>query len=216
MAAAGRGEDSYEWRCGFDSGRPCLDLMAHRPVDTRWLAQWLPAAGLVPPGARLGAPPDAHWAKRFTGLADDIGALVRGELDGRGRYDPAALARLNALAAAAPPAPRAVPGAEGRLVRSLCHPPDCAALLAAVARDTVELLTDPAARTRLRECQGDACDRVFLDTSRGRRRRWCSSERCGNRERVARHRARFSQRGPRNEEFSEDPGKKIPRKSRGC
>ncbi|MYW30249.1 CGNR zinc finger domain-containing protein, partial [Streptomyces sp. SID2119] len=29
-----------------------------------------------------------------------------------------------------------------------------------------------------------------LDTSRGGRRRWCSGEVCGNRERVARHRRR--------------------------
>ncbi|MFD7638988.1 CGNR zinc finger domain-containing protein, partial [Streptomyces sp. NPDC059873] len=48
----------------------------------------------------------------------------------------------------------------------------------------------PAARARLRECEGDSCRRVYLDTSRGRRRRWCSSEVCGNRERVARHRRR--------------------------
>ncbi|MCI4143321.1 CGNR zinc finger domain-containing protein [Streptomyces sp. MMS20-AI2-20] len=31
---------------------------------------------------------------------------------------------------------------------------------------------------------------MYVDTSRGRRRRWCSSEVCGNRERVARHRRR--------------------------
>ncbi|MEU3818765.1 CGNR zinc finger domain-containing protein [Streptomyces sp. NPDC030392] len=102
-----------------------------------------------------------------------------------------ALARVNALAAAAaPPAPRAVPGPGGRLVRALDAPPACAALLAALARDAVELLTDPAARARLRACEGDHCRRVYLDTSRGARRRWCSSATCGNRDRVARHRAR--------------------------
>ncbi|MCT9144281.1 CGNR zinc finger domain-containing protein, partial [Streptomyces violarus] len=42
----------------------------------------------------------------------------------------------------------------------------------------------------LRQCEGDNCPIVYLDTSRGRRRRWCSSEVCGNRERVARHRRR--------------------------
>ncbi|PWS52238.1 hypothetical protein DLE01_06550, partial [Streptomyces sp. FT05W] len=57
-------------------------------------------------------------------------------------------------------------------------------------RDAVDLLTDPVARAALRRCQGDACRRLYLDTSRGMRRRWCSSEVCGNRERVARHRRR--------------------------
>ncbi|WP_055626992.1 CGNR zinc finger domain-containing protein [Streptomyces hirsutus] len=63
-------------------------------------------------------------------------------------------------------------------------------LLAAIARDAVDLLTDPHARACLRQCEGDNCPIVYLDTSRGRRRRWCSSEVCGNRERVARHRRR--------------------------
>ncbi|WP_206189370.1 CGNR zinc finger domain-containing protein, partial [Streptomyces prasinus] len=90
----------------------------------------------------------------------------------------------------APPAPRAVPGDDGALVRRLEVPPGCAALLAVIARDAVDLLTDPLARACLRQCEGDSCPIVYLDTSRGRRRRWCSSEVCGNRERVARHRRR--------------------------
>ncbi|MCX3061404.1 CGNR zinc finger domain-containing protein, partial [Streptomyces beihaiensis] len=98
--------------------------------------------------------------------------------------------RVNLYARAAPPAPRAVRTADGGLVRALHAEPDCAALLAAVARDTVDLLTDPAARGALRQCEGDNCAIVYLDMSRGRRRRWCSSEVCGNRERVARHRRR--------------------------
>lgn len=54
----------------------------------------------------------------------------------------------------------------------------------------MDLLTDPAARAALRRCQGEDCHRLYLDTSRGGRRRWCSGEVCGNRERVARHRRR--------------------------
>ncbi|MDI1457783.1 CGNR zinc finger domain-containing protein, partial [Streptomyces sp. ATE26] len=100
------------------------------------------------------------------------------------------LGRLNEAARAAPPAPRAVRGADGALVRELARAPECAGLLALVARDAVELLTDPVARAAVRECEGDNCPLVYLDTSRGHRRRWCSSEVCGNRERVARHRRR--------------------------
>ena len=75
-------------------------------------------------------------------------------------------------------------------MRELETEPECAALLAVVARDAVELLTDPVARAALRQCAGDNCPIVYVDMSRGRRRRWCSSEVCGNRERVARHRRR--------------------------
>ncbi|MER7108164.1 CGNR zinc finger domain-containing protein [Streptomyces sp. NPDC000229] len=175
------------WR--FHSGRLCLDLMAEPPSDAGRLAQWLHVAGLVPAGTPLDGV-DGRWAERFAELACDIDQLVRDQLDGHGGHAGPRLDHLNALAAAPPPAPRAVRGEEGGLVRALAAPPDCGALLAAVARDAVDLLTDPVTRARLRQCEGEGCRRVYLDTSRGRRRRWCSSEMCGNRERVARHRAR--------------------------
>ncbi|MCI3225120.1 ABATE domain-containing protein [Streptomyces sp. NP-1717] len=191
------GVGSYEWR--FDSGRLCLDLVATgepapkgfgeqpRTDGTGLLGRWLTGSGLVPAGTPLTAV-DTAWVRRFAELRDCVGQLVRAEIDGR--YAAAALERVNTIAAGAPPGIRAVREPGGGLVRTLSDEPECGALLAAVARDTVDLLTDPVARARLRQCEGDSCRRVYLDTSRGRRRRWCSSEVCGNRERVARHRRR--------------------------
>ncbi|WP_149181494.1 CGNR zinc finger domain-containing protein [Streptomyces sp. TRM49041] len=174
----------------FDPGRCCLDLLAEPPAGPGPLARWLVGCGLVPPGTPLPAVDD-DWVERFAELRAHVGVLVRAELHGHTPDVPGALERVNVLAAAAaPPAPCAVRGEDGRLVRALGAPPGCGALLAALARDAVELLTDPEARARLRQCEGDHCHRVYLDTSRGGRRRWCSSEMCGNRERVARHRAR--------------------------
>ena len=43
-----------------------------------------------------------------------------------------------------------------------------------------------SAGERLRSCP--RCGWLFLDTSRGGRRRWCSMRVCGNREKVSRHR----------------------------
>ncbi|WP_338697074.1 ABATE domain-containing protein [Streptomyces sp. Q6] len=176
----------------FDSGRLCLDLVATAHPDERLtspdrLSAWLVGARLVPAGI---APPalTPAWLAAFRELRGHIAQLVRGEL--AGRPAPAALERVNLLARAAPPAPCAVRTAEGTLVRSLQAEPGCPALLAAVARDAVNLLTDPTVRGCLRQCEGDNCQLLYLDTSRGRRRRWCSSEVCGNRERVARHRRR--------------------------
>ncbi|GGT27334.1 CGNR zinc finger domain-containing protein [Streptomyces purpureus] len=173
----------------FDSGRICLDLAAH-PLDTpHALDHWLRATGLVPATTPLPAL-DRHWLARFRELRACVATLARAQLGGATGPAPD-LDRLNTLAAAGtPPAPRAVRDEHGQLVRALHAEPDCPALLAAVARDAVDLLTDPVARTRLRQCEGDNCRRLYLDTSRGRRRRWCSSELCGNRERVARHRRR--------------------------
>ncbi|MBW5482728.1 CGNR zinc finger domain-containing protein [Streptomyces bambusae] len=177
----------------FDSGRVCLDLVAtHRPHeglrDGGELRLWLTGAGLVPDRTPL-AGVGAEWLAPFRALRADVSALVRAELDGT-PPDDGALARVNALAAGPPPGLCAVRDHEGHLVRELCGGVECAALLAAVARDAVELLTDPGERALLRACEGEGCTRVYLDTSRGHRRRWCSSELCGNRERVARHRRR--------------------------
>ncbi|WGP10446.1 CGNR zinc finger domain-containing protein [Streptomyces sp. SH5] len=194
--AAGRG--ARMWR--FDAGRICLDLVATERAggvpgtceqlgSPAHLARWLTDARLVPPGTALAALDEA-WVARFHELRCDVSRLMAAQLGG----PPAdgALERVNSLASAAPPGPRAVRGADGGLVRVLSGAPDCAGLLAVVARDAVDLLTDPVARAALRRCQGEACHRLYLDTSRGGRRRWCSGEVCGNRERVARHRRRIS------------------------
>ncbi len=183
---------SYEPR--FDCGRTCLDLLAtaHPAEQLRSpdrLRAWIAGAGVVPPGTPLTAA-DASWLVRFHELRGCVGLLVRRDPVPEARPYEIALGRVNEFARAVTPAPRAVRTDEGALVRVLEGPPDCAALLAVVARDAVELLTDPVAWAGLRQCAGDNCPIVYVDTSRGRRRRWCSSETCGNRERVARHRRR--------------------------
>jgi predicted RNA-binding Zn ribbon-like protein len=55
----------------------------------------------------------------------------------------------------------------------------------AVARSGVELALSPDL-ARVRECLGEGCAWLFLDQSRNRSRRWCSSADCGNRARVRR------------------------------
>jgi len=54
--------------------------------------------------------------------------------------------------------------------------------------DLADLLTRPVGR--IGRCSDPACGWAFVDTSRGRNRRWCSSADCGNRYRVRRHQAR--------------------------
>ncbi|MGW7528566.1 CGNR zinc finger domain-containing protein [Streptomyces sp. NPDC054783] len=190
--ALGTAPPAYEPR--FDAGRICLDLLAtthpaERLDGVEALCAWIGGVGLVPGGTALGHA-DASWLVAFRELRAHIGTLVRDPHAPDTPSYESALRRVNEVAHASTPVPRAVRGADGGLTRELAGPPACAALLALVARDAVELLTDPVARAAVRECEGDNCPLVYLDTSRGRRRRWCSSEVCGNRERVARHRRR--------------------------
>lgn len=57
------------------------------------------------------------------------------------------------------------------------------AVLAAVARDAIDLLTGPEAAS-IRGCEDPTCTLLFVDTSRGHRRRWCSMDRCGARAKM--------------------------------
>ncbi|EFL25670.1 conserved hypothetical protein, partial [Streptomyces himastatinicus ATCC 53653] len=159
------------------------------------LRAWLLGTGLIPGGTVLDTV-DTAWLTRFRAARDLLHRIVHTEVEGRAAGPD--LERVNALAATAPPAVRAVRATDGTLVARLAAAPDCGALLAQVARDAVALLTDPVARGQLRRCEGESCSLVYLDTSRGRRRRWCSSELCGNRERVARHRRRLNPKREQN------------------
>jgi predicted RNA-binding Zn ribbon-like protein len=60
-----------------------------------------------------------------------------------------------------------------------------ARLAEAIARELIRGDT-----TRLRVCENPQCRWVFKDTSRTGKRKWCSMRSCGNRAKVARHRAK--------------------------
>ncbi|WIB63832.1 MULTISPECIES: CGNR zinc finger domain-containing protein [unclassified Curtobacterium] len=73
--------------------------------------------------------------------------------------------------------------------------------LSSIARDAVALFTEVGFdgvegdhAGRLSRCAAADCGLVFHDGSRGGTRRWCSMQRCGNREKVRAHRARVAAR----------------------
>ena len=57
-------------------------------------------------------------------------------------------------------------------------------VLGAVARDGLDLLASPDLHM-LRECADPHCTRLFVDRSRGGRRRWCGMKGCGDRAKAA-------------------------------
>jgi predicted RNA-binding Zn ribbon-like protein len=52
----------------------------------------------------------------------------------------------------------------------------------------IECLLVGEDRKRIRKCGAADCDVYYLDTSKGRRRQWCSMKGCGNREKQRRWR----------------------------
>ncbi len=60
-----------------------------------------------------------------------------------------------------------------------------ARLAESIARELIQGMPE-----RLRVCENPGCRSVFADASRTARRKWCDMSTCGNRAKVARHRAR--------------------------
>lgn len=90
---------------------------------------------------------------------------------------------INAAAALAPPT--AVLGRDGRVHRD----GGLDAVLALLARDTIDLADDPDLAL-VRWCADQSCTRPFVDRSRGGRRRWCGMRGCGDRAKAAAYRER--------------------------
>jgi predicted RNA-binding Zn ribbon-like protein len=178
-------------RVRFDAGRPCLNLLATigqrgvapverlpAPAD---FAAWLVAAGLVDGPAPV-SEGDLEQMRR---LRDAIGTVVDAT---RRHRAPAAEAIALVNAHAAHPTPRPALAADGRTATRHSDRPVQAAL-AMLAHDAIALVTGPDL-ARVRECAAPECRMLFLDTSRGARRRWCSMTRCGNRAKARAHAAR--------------------------
>ena len=96
------------------------------------------------------------------------------------------VATLNSYASDDPPVP--VLRSDGGVSRTGIDPVPAA--FAAIARDAIDTIASDASRLRI--CQDEHCRRIFMDRSRGKRRRWCSMQRCGNRAKIAAFRRRHA------------------------
>jgi predicted RNA-binding Zn ribbon-like protein len=162
------------------------------------LLRWSREAGTLPAPVteRLARQAAAHPARaqRVLGSAIELRRALHGIFSMRARGKPAApadLAALNRLLAEA--LPRLGLRAAGRRLEldwkeepgELESPLWVLAWLAARLATTEET-------PRMGRCANDECGWLFLDTSRGGRRKWCVMDDCGNRAKVRRHRARAS------------------------
>jgi predicted RNA-binding Zn ribbon-like protein len=125
-------------------------------------------------------------AARVLGEAIELReALARLLLGERREED---LASVNRLLARAPSRTRLVRTAEGWDWATTGGEPLEEPLWPVLWSGT-DLLTSEQRRW-VRACGDAECSWLFLDTSRGHRRRWCSMETCGNRAKARRHYAR--------------------------
>ena len=138
---------------------------------TRWIAE-----------AGIAATPPA--SPELLDDARELREAIRRILDcARGGSRPAApdLRLVNEWARRPVAAPQIGPG----LARASAGPDPVTGALAHIARESVEFMTGPEL-ARVRACAG--CTLLFIDRSRPGTRRWCSMERCGNRNKTAHYR----------------------------
>ncbi|MFE3450633.1 CGNR zinc finger domain-containing protein [Nonomuraea sp. NPDC059194] len=174
----------------FDAGTLCLEFLLsgalaeweqlHTPQD---LAAWIPRTRLEVRGEVRVEPADLERARR---LRAAIQAMAERAASATAPVVQAAEAKtLTEFAAAPPPVPVLGPAAD----RGWAYPMTAAQYLSAVARDAMEVFTGPLVE-RVRMCGGERCLLLFLDTSRPGSRRWCSMDRCGNRQKLRTRRDR--------------------------
>lgn len=180
-----------ELRFHWKGGRLSLDFVA--TVGERWgrsferllapedVARWIVQTGMVQTAPTV----SSSQLGAARALREAINRLARPGLE----PEPGDRDEVNRWAARAPIAPQLKP--EGKLAWVAERPVE--AMFAAIARDAVDLLTGPLA-VRIRECSAPDCALLFVDASRPGRRRWCSTEACGNRARTKAYRQRRKER----------------------
>lgn len=154
---------------------PATDLIGNPEASAAW---WALQSGSLPPGPV----PDAAAVRRLRAAVRDV---LDSHLEGRPAR-PTSVDDINAAAAAAPVSPRLVVTADGSRDEERWHTEHGGnAALAAIAAEAIGLLADNERLGLLRRCANPACSMLFL--AENKRRKWCTSNICGNRARVARH-----------------------------
>jgi predicted RNA-binding Zn ribbon-like protein len=181
----------------FAGGRLCLDFVntacERRGValellgSSEALRNWLRLAEGVA-GMPL-CPGDEAWdagygeraLPRAIGLRTALNDLVRSVLEGT-PAPASALEVVNAVLRENPAYPQIADDGGGfREAVAVCHPDD--RWLVEIAKDAVDLLCH-SDLSLLRRCECPTCVRVFYDTTKNHRRRWCV-EKCGSKPKAA-------------------------------
>jgi predicted RNA-binding Zn ribbon-like protein len=150
------------------------------------LVRWAQAASLI--SSEDAFQPDEVWLEE----AHQFRATLRKGADAlvTDRNPPSAtIVAVNEKLARSPVVSTLIKGGSGWQVKPRFKAGLADALLGRLAADFAETLASGRAN-RLRRCEHPSCAMMFIDTSKNGKRRWCSMETCGNREKAAGRRAR--------------------------
>jgi predicted RNA-binding Zn ribbon-like protein len=154
-------------------GRPGSQI--ERLAAPRDLSRWIAEAGIAA---------TSHPSRELLDDARELREAIRRLLDCArqgGRPSASDLSLVNEWGRSPVAAPQIGPG----FTRVSVGPDPVTGALAHIARESVEFMTGPEL-ARVRTCAG--CTLLFVDRSRPGTRRWCSMDRCGNRNKTAHYR----------------------------
>ena len=168
--------------------------------DGATLLRWLSDSAVVP--AAVAAAARGYTPRQLDRLAAEARELrewfralvLRWVASGERAVRAADLEHLNALMVRSPVTRQLVRRRAGIELHAQQVFAEPHAVMAALAAACAELLTQQR-HEHVRKCENPSCTVLFADTKRGPKRRWCSMAVCGNRMKVAAHRARQRELG---------------------
>jgi predicted RNA-binding Zn ribbon-like protein len=156
--------------------------------DAGWLDEFLARWRLAAPGRRTRKELD-----ELARLRSLLRRLIETVAAGR-RIADSDLAELNGFLVARPLRRTLAPSGDGYELALTPLRSDWTYTLAEIATSFAELAAGVEVR-RIKVCPNPECRWVFYDETKNRRRRWCESAICGNRDKVRRFRERTRARG---------------------
>ena len=162
--------------------------------DGEGLLRWLDQAGMVPPDALAAIRSRATPAEldEVAAKARELREWFRGYVKKRKGHalassDLRGLEQHGEIVANGPDATTAFS------FRTVRRWQSAESLLMPIAEALAKLVCEEDF-TQVKACEGPACTLLFADHTRGHARRWCSMAVCGNRAKVAAHRARLKEK----------------------
>jgi predicted RNA-binding Zn ribbon-like protein len=190
----------FEW----SGGHPALDLVntlderpSRSPIENlatyRDLTRFAALAGLIDRRTtarlqRLDGRSGSHIVKRARKLREHLHDVLAAANSGRPARQPD-LDALSAAIQAAHAAQTLVSSPSPGLANRRWSPALAREIPLHACSLAIERLLVDEQRKRIRKCGASDCDVYYLDTSKGRRRQWCSMKGCGNREKQRRWRS---------------------------
>lgn len=161
-----------------------LWLAAAHVLDSERLSLMRRRAQQQPAGASASLVDARRIRAALRALAERGLSIERARLD--------AIAEINRVLGRSAGTRRVEEHANGHFVRTFVPGGDAfAGLLIPVVESAADSLIG-GELTRVRRCADARCPRLFLDTTRNSRRRWCDMATCGNRAKAARFRDRLA------------------------